>query len=180
MNWNALSPYVVPLLVAAILLRRAFRVQKAKRVRFASLWLFPLLLILVTWSSLAREQTLEIGAIVALLAAALGGGALGWFRVHALEFSVDPATGRVSARATQWGALLVVALIASRYLADLTFNKLGLAAGAGFVHATDAMLVFTTTALVARNIHTWIRARAALSAHRSELEAVGTAGRGNG
>lgn len=173
MNWNALSPYLVPLLVGAILLRRAMRAQKAKRVRFATLWIFPSLLLVVALSSIAREPAVGIGVVLAFVGAAAAGAAIGWYRVHTLEFSVDPEKGRITARANKWGALLVVGLIAVRYLADIALKKLGFAAGADLVHATDATMVFTAAMLVARAVHTWIRARAALAAHRRGISAPG-------
>lgn len=175
MNWSALSPYLVPLLVGAILLRRAMRAQKAKRVRFATLWIFPVLLLVVTLSSVAREPAVGLGVVVAFVGAAAAGAAIGWYRVHTLEFSVDPEKQRITARANQWGALLVVGLIALRYLADIALKKLGFTDGADLVHATDAMLVFTTGMLVARCIHTWMRARAALAAHRDGASAAAVA-----
>ncbi|MGH6887617.1 MAG: hypothetical protein ACREHF_00190 [Rhizomicrobium sp.] len=181
MNWHTLSPYLVPLLVAAIVLRRALRAQKAKRVRFATLWVFPALLLLVTAVSISREPAIGIGVVLAFAGAGAAGAAIGWYRVHTLEFSVDSETGRISARANRWGALLVVGLIALRYLADIALKKLGFTAGADLVHATDGMLVFTTAILVARSIHTWIRARAALAAHRSPQQTAGpTPQTGNG
>lgn len=168
MDWHALSPYLLPLLIAALLLRRAMRAQKPRTVRMTRLWLFPLLLLLVTAMSIAREPEFGIAVAIAFLAAGLAGGAIGWYRVHTLEFSLDAESGKVSARATRLGALLIVGLIGLRYLADLAIKKLGLNAGANLVHATDAMLVFTASTFVARSAHTWIRARALLSAHRRQ------------
>ena len=167
MDWHALSPYFVPLLIAALLLRRAMRAQKPRTVRMTRLWLFPILLLLVTAMSLAREPSPGILVVVAFVFAGLAGGAIGWYRVHTLEFSVDAESGKVSARATRLGALLIVGLIALRYLADLGMKKLGLTAGANLVHATDATLVFSTSMFVARSAHTWVRARALIAAHRS-------------
>jgi hypothetical protein len=176
MDWNALSPYILPLLVAAFLVRRAMREQKPKRVRFTRLWLFPAILLLVTWSSLARESA--PGFLVAtlfLLVIAIG-SAIGWYRVHTLEFSVDPDSGKVSARATQLGALLIVGLIALRWGAEFALKKLGPHAGTELVHASDAMLLLSTSMFVARSVHTWIRARALVAAHRETL--VTSAGTG--
>jgi hypothetical protein len=95
-----LAPYIVPLLVVAIILRRALRAQKPRAVRMQRLWIFPALLLFVTLNSLWHEGF--PGFVVALVfaAAATGGGAIGWFRVHTLEFSLDES-GKVSARATQ-------------------------------------------------------------------------------
>jgi len=160
MDWKIFGPYVVPLLVAAILLRRAMRAQKPRAVRMQRLWIFPAILVVATFLSLKREPPPGIGVMAAFLFACLAGGALGWFRVHTLEFMVDSESGAVSTRATRLGALLIVGLIALRYGADLAFKDLGLTAGANVVHVTDAMLIFSTSMFVARSIHTWIRARA--------------------
>jgi len=168
MDWKSLSPFLVPLLVAALLLRRALRVQKPKTVRMTRLWIFPVLLLLVTAMSLAREPQPGILLGIAFLAACVGGAAIGWFRVHTLEFSLDSESGKVSARATRLGALLIVGLIGLRYLADLALKGLGLTAGADLVRATDAMLIFSTSMFVARSVHTWIRARTLISAHRAQ------------
>jgi len=163
MHW--LSPLIVPLIVAAVLLRRALRPQKPKRVRFTLLWLLPALLLLVTISSVLSRPGPGILASIAWLMAMIGGGLLGWYRVHTLEFTVDSESGKVSARATQFGSILIVGLIALRYGADFIIKKLGL--GDGLVYATDAMLLFTTSMYVARSVHTWIRARALVVAHRA-------------
>jgi len=169
MDWNALSPYFIPLLVVAFLVRRAMREQKPKRVRFTRLWLFPAILLLVTWGSLSRESAPDflLGALFLLVIAI--GSAIGWYRVHTLEFSVDPESGKVSARATQLGALLIVGLIALRWGAEFALKKLGLNAGNDLVHASDAMLLLSTSMYVARSVHTWIRARALVAAHRTNL-----------
>jgi hypothetical protein len=162
MEWKIFAPYIVPLLIAAIILRRVMRVQKARTIRLQRLWIFPALLLAVTAMSLGRESSAGLVVYAAFLAAGSIGGAIGWYRVHTLEFSVDAESGKVSARATRLGALLVFGLIALRYLADLALKKLGFTAGNDLVHATDAMLVFSTSMFVARSVHTWIRARAAL------------------
>jgi hypothetical protein len=167
MDLHTLSPLFVPLIVAAILLRRAMREQKPKRVRFTRLWLFPALLLLVTIPSLLHGPTPGILASIAWVLAMVLGGLIGWYRVHTLEFSVDAESGKVSARATQFGAVLIVGLIALRYGADFVIKKLGLGTGESFVYFTDAMLLFSTSMFVARSVHTWIRARALVIAHKA-------------
>jgi len=166
-----LSPFIPPLLIAALVLRRAMRAQKPRTVRMTRLWIFPGLLAFVTLMSLWHEGFPGLLVALVFLVAAAGGGALGWFRVHTLEFSLDAESGQVSARATQLGALLIIGLIGLRYLADYAIKTFGLNAGANVVHATDATLLFSTSMLVARSIHTWIRAHALIAAHkRSVLE----------
>lgn len=169
-----LSPFIAPLLVGALLVRRAMRVQKPQTVRTTRLWIFPGLLLLVTLMSVWHEGFPGILVSLVFIIAAVAGAAIGWFRVHTLEFSLDAESGKVSARATQLGALLIVGLIAIRYLGDYAVKTFGLTAGLKFLHATDATLLFSTAMLVARSIHTWIRARELIAAHRGAgLQTVG-------
>jgi hypothetical protein len=161
-----LSPLIAPLLVAALVLRRAMRAQKPRTVRTTRLWIFPGLLVFVTVMSLWHEGFPGVLVGLVFLAAAAAGAAIGWFRVHTLEFSLDAESGQVSARATQLGALLIVGLIGLRYLADYAIKTFGLSAGANVIHATDATLLFSTSMLVARSVHTWIRAQALIAAHK--------------
>ncbi|HEX3431428.1 MAG TPA: hypothetical protein VHT03_11135 [Rhizomicrobium sp.] len=130
------------------------------------LWMFPGLLLLVTVTSLWHERFPGFLVALVFLASSAAGGAIGWFRVHTLEFSLDAESGEVSARATQFGALVIVGLIGLRYLADYAIKTFGLNAGANVIHATDATLIFSTSMLVARSAHTWIKARALVAAHR--------------
>jgi hypothetical protein len=169
MDLHTLSPLIVPLIVAVVLLRRAMREQKPKRVRFTRLWLFPALLLLVTIPSLMNGPTPGILASLAWLVAMVVGGLIGWYRVHTLEFTLDAESGKVSARATQFGALLLVGLIALRYGAEFLVKNLGLGTGEGFVYFTDAMLLFSTSMFVARSVHTWIRAKALVVAHKAAV-----------
>lgn len=169
-----LSPFIAPLIIGALLVRRAMRMQKPQTVRTTRLWIFPALLLLVTLMSLWHEGLPDILVSLVFIVAAAAGGAIGWFRVHTLEFSLDAESGKVSARATQLGALLIVGLIAIRYLGDYAIKTFGLSAGLKFLHATDATLLFSTAMLLARSVHTWIRARELIAAHRGA--ALQTAG----
>lgn len=162
-----LSPFIAPLLIGALLLRRAMRVQKPQTVRTIRMWIFPGLLLLVTVMSLWHEGFPGILVTLLFIVATAAGGAIGWFRVHTLEFSLDAESGRVSSRATQFGVLLIVGLIAIRYLGDYAIKAFGLTAGLKLLHATDATLLFSTSMLVARSIHTGIKARALIAAHRA-------------
>src|SRR5215469_6375659 len=129
MDWKTLSPYILPLLIAALLFRRVMRAQKPQTIRIERLWIFPLLLTVVTAMSLAREPAPNFLVLIAFMAAALIGAAIGWFRVHTLEFSLDAESGKVAARATQFGALLILALIVLRMGADMAFKQFGLSTG---------------------------------------------------
>jgi hypothetical protein len=166
MDWHILSPLFLPLLGVAFLLRRAMRDQKPKRVRFTLLWLFPGVLFIVTLSSVLNGSQPGILASFVWLVAMVLGGLVGWYRVHTLEFTLDKESGKVSARATQFGALLIVGLVVLRYGLEYIVKKLGLGRGEGVIYATDAILLFSTAMYIARSVHTWIQARALVIAHR--------------
>jgi hypothetical protein len=159
MSW--IGPYIVPLVLAALVLRRMIKTQKARPVRFWRLWLMPAIMVLVALGTLFSSFP-GIVALLFFILAAGAGGALGWFRVHTLEFSTDPETGAVHTKGTPLSAVLFVGLFAARWgLKDL-FHNTGLAAATSFVHWTDAGLMFTASLLAAQSAHTWVRARALL------------------
>ena len=119
MDWKQIGPYLLPLLVAAILARRMMRAQKPRTVRLGRLWLLPALLLFATWTTLAHEELPGIvsgivSVLVFVVATALG-GLIGWFRVHTLEFTRDAGTGKITSRGSQLDVLFVVGLIAVRY-----------------------------------------------------------------
>jgi hypothetical protein len=61
---------------------------------------------------------------------------------------------------------LIIGLIGLRYLAEFGIRQFGLNAGARLIHASDATLIFSTAMLLARGVHTWIKARALIAAHK--------------
>src|SRR5579863_527081 len=130
MSW--IGPYIIPLIVAAILVRRLIREQKPRTVRLGRLWLMPALLLLVTLASLNHEPTPGfVASAVFVLAVGLG-GLIGWYRVHTLEFSRDEETGKITSRGSQFDALIVLGLIALRYGLDALLKNMSMAAGPGF------------------------------------------------
>ena len=70
----------------------------------------------------------------------------------------------------------IVGLVGLRYLVDFAVKSFGLNAGGNLVQATDATLIFSTSMLVARSAHTWIRARALIDAHRQSALSAGECG----
>jgi hypothetical protein len=159
MSW--IGPYLVPLVIAALVLRRMIKTQKSRPVRFWRLWLIPSILVFIALATLFSSFPGFIALLFMVLAAAAG-GALGWFRVHTLQFSTDPETGAVHSKGTPLSAVLFVGLFAARWGLKSVFQDTGLAAATSFVHWTDAGLMFTASLLAAQSAHTWVRARAVL------------------
>ena len=95
MNWQQVTPYIVPLLVVMLIARRAFRAQTPKRVRPSRLWIGPVYvaaaMALVLWQS---PMPGAFGMMLFAIGAMVGGG-VGYLRALHQEFSIDPETGNV-------------------------------------------------------------------------------------
>jgi membrane protein CcdC involved in cytochrome C biogenesis len=148
MDWKVVAPYVIPLLVVALLARRVMKSQRPSVVRVERLWIFPVILLVLVGLTLSRETTPSLVWIVAFALVAAAGGAFGWFRVHTLEFSLDPETGAVSSKSTAFGAILLVALLLFRYAIKYFLNDAGIR-GVEVARWTDGALIFSASMLIA-------------------------------
>ncbi len=158
MDWKQLTPYIVPLLIVALLARRVMRAQKAQAVKMHRLWIVPAILLVMTALTLANGPKPSILAGLAFCVAAVAGGALGWYRVHTLEFSVDPESGAVLSKSTPFGAFLLVGLLLFRYVVKFALSDEGIK-GVDLVLFTEGGLLFSGGMMIAQSVHTWVRAR---------------------
>jgi hypothetical protein len=156
--WKQLTPYIVPLFVAALIVRRSGR---AKKVRLVRMWIIPAFLGLALVATLSSEPAPGPLVIVGFLVAAFVGGGLGYLRASHLHLSIDPKTGEVSSRATTIGTLLIVFLFMARFGLKQAFPELSAPhhhhGGAGIVQWSDIFLTFTVAMLIAQTV--WIQNR---------------------
>ena len=157
MEWKQFAPYLVPLLIMAVLARRVIRAQQARPVKTGRLWIYPLVLVALTILTLSHEPAPTMLVVVAFAVVALAGGVLGWFRVHTLEFSIDPETNVVHSKASPLGAILLVGLLVFRQVLKYVLNDEGVK-GVDLVHWTDGALIFTAVMFAAQSAHTWVKA----------------------
>ena len=158
MNGKELAPYIVPLVAVALLGWRLVRAQRSRTIRPGRLWVLPAFLLTMTGLTLAKEPAPTLTVIAAFLLAAAAGGALGWFRVHTLEFSVDSETNAITSKSTPLGAVILVALLLFRYAIKYVLHDEGVR-GVELVRWTDGALIFSASMLIAQSAHTWVRAR---------------------
>ncbi|MGD0189189.1 MAG: CcdC protein domain-containing protein [Rhizomicrobium sp.] len=158
MDWKQLAPYLAVLLAVALFARRLIRSQSPRAVRTSRLWIFPAILLVLTGVTLVTGPRPPLIALAAFVAAACAGGALGWFRVHTLEFSVDPESGAVMSKSTPFGAFLIVGLLLFRYALRYFEAELGIR-GPQLLLWTEGLLLFLAAMMVAQSIHTWVQAR---------------------
>lgn len=168
--WHEIVPYVVPLVVLALILRRGLKSRPSK-LRLGALWLMPVLIALATASLLAGSPPPTAIWIAGFIFALALGLPLGWLRARHMEIAVDPETGTLTSKATPIGTLLVVALFLVRFALKLAFPQLDTQPGAHPAGPallwTDAALLFSTGLVWGRAVTTWLRARPLLLDHRT-------------
>jgi membrane protein CcdC involved in cytochrome C biogenesis len=158
------APYIVPLIVAAIMIRRS---MQARKVNTSRMWLRPVVLLFMLAGALAYAPMPGVIAIAAFLAAAAAGVALGVYMASHQHLTIDEETGHVSSRTSMIGTLLVLGLFAVRFGAKLVFPEL---ANPGHSHsmmtqAANGLLVFTVAVLIAQTMSVWRRTQPMIAAH---------------
>ena len=157
-------PYLVPLLVAALIVRRSGR---TRRISLNRIWIAPGIFVLMTVGALATEPVPGLAVIAVFIAAALAGGGLGYLGAHHQQLSIDPETGKISSRATAIGTLLVLGLFLFRFALKLVYPQMGTygPAGSPVTQTANGLLIFTVAMLIVRSIAIWNRAQPLLAAH---------------
>lgn len=172
-----IGPYLVPLLVIALVARRLIR-NKPQKVKHGRLFILPALLAAAAVLTLSETPFPGVFWIAAYIVAAALGAGIGYLTSHHREFTLDAETNEIMARATPVGSIIFAALFAVRYGLKLLFPELsgGQAYGspaalhhpAGDVIGwTDAGLVFSAAMILATAVTTWLRTRHLAAARKT-------------
>ncbi len=176
-----LAPYLVPLLVIALVARRLIR-NKPQKVKPGRLFVMPAIVTFGTGFML--QQTGWPGLLWLLVygAAAVAGGAVGYLTGRHRHFTLDEH-GEIMARATPIGTVIFAALFALRFGLKLLFPQLNggtqpygpappnFHPAASVIGWTDAGLVFSTAMLLATAATTWLRTRHLAAERRARKSA---------
>jgi ABC-type Na+ efflux pump permease subunit len=163
-----LMPYVLPLLVVVLVMRRLIR-NEPRKVTPRRLFVLPLILAFAAFLTL--KQSPAPGAVWLLifaLAAMLGAG-VGYLSGRHREFSLDTESGEIMGRATPIGSIIFAALFVLRSGLKLAFPQLNATQAYGHsamahpaasaIGWTEAGLVFSTAMILATAVTTWLRTR---------------------
>jgi hypothetical protein len=161
---HSILPYVIPLLLVVLILRRSGRPRGVNPKR---MWISPLIFSTLALSALVAEPFPGFLALLAFLAAAVLGAGLGYLRALHQNLTIDPKTGKISSQATTLGSFLILALFVVRFGLKLAFP--GVAShghtGADVTLGTSILLVFTVAMMVTQTVLIWSRTRPLLAAH---------------
>lgn len=161
---------VGPLLtLTLVLLVRLRRRQDEKPLSGRFLWLPPLIYLAAVIAMLVRDRPTLSGWL--LLLAGLGLGAtVGWFRGRLFALRIDPASGAVLRRRSRAAVLLLIGIVAVRFLANLWIGPAADPSSGGeqALLATDFMLGCVFGLLLVTRIEIALRAQRLRAAHRVE------------
>jgi hypothetical protein len=169
MDWKQLAPFVLPLLIVAMIARRAMRAQTPQRVRPGRLWIQPLYLGVAMALVFSNAPAPGLWGILLLAVGAAAGIGVGYLRALHQEFSIDPETGNVMAKGTPVAAILFIGLFVVRFGLDYMIKG-----GARVpVHSaqlllyTDTMMFFAFAMSAASAWEIWRRTRPLIAEHRA-------------
>jgi hypothetical protein len=172
------GPYLIPLLVIALVARRLIR-NKPQKVKASRLFIMPALLTMAAIGTLGATPFPGVFWVIADIAAAAAGAGVGYLSGHHREFALDPETDEIMSRATPIGTMLFGALFAVRFGLKTLFPQLAggsaYASPSAIAHHpaanvigwTDAGLVFSTAMILATAATTWLRTRHLVAERRA-------------
>jgi hypothetical protein len=158
------APYIVPLIFAALILRRS---MQARKVNTGSMWIRPIILLVMLGGALAYAPAPGVIAIIGFFAAAAAGVGFGAYMASHQHLTIDEKTGHISSRSSLIGTLLFLGLFGVRFGAKLVFPELSQPGHAAtpLTQAADGLLVFTVAVLITQTVSIWQRTRPLLAAH---------------
>ena len=152
----ALLPFVI---IAVVLALRMRSMNKERPLKIGTLWVVPVLYLLIAGSMLFTLAPTPLGW--GLLLAGLGlGVALGWHRGKLIRIDRNVETGELSQKASPLAMLLLVVLVLLKLGARAIFGDTAAGhPGSGAMLLTDAFIGFALGLLSATRLELYLRAR---------------------
>ena len=167
MDISKLLQTVLPILIIGLVLAFRFRSMSKKRpLNTARLWIAPAILVGIALVTIIAHPPGILGLSLCFMALVFG-GLLGWHRGKMMRIERDPETGQLTQSASPAAMILLVAIIAVRYVARSYFEgqptpgKLD----ENTLLVTDVLLSFAVAMIAMTRVEMGIRARAILAAN---------------
>ena len=159
-------PYILPLLILALILRRNLRARTLKMER---LWVYPAILILATGSIMSSERLPGLVALTGFAVALAVGGLIGWYRGRLTHITIDPATHEFTSRASVAGTILIGVVFALRYgvrMAMAGGGPLPWGMHLDVAGITDGLMLFLVAMMSVQRIEMFLRCQKLLNEAR--------------
>ena len=167
MDISNLLQTLLPILVIGLVLAFRFRSMSKKRpLNTARLWIAPAILVGIALLTIIAHPPGVLGISLCFMALIFG-GLLGWHRGKLMRIERDPETGQLTQSASPAAMILLVAIIAVRFVARRYFegqptpSKLD----ENTLLMTDVLLSFAVAMIAMTRVEMGIRARAILAAN---------------
>jgi len=166
-QYQPLLPYLIPLLILLLIVRRGLT---ARKIKIERMWVLPALLIFAGGSMFAQAHIPTPLILGELIAAAVAGAVVGWYRGRLTHITIDPATHDLTSKTSPVGVVLIAVLFAARYGIRLAFPDLSASHGslesqAGAI--ADALTLFGIGAIVVQRLEMWLRCQRLLAEART-------------
>ncbi|MEO6580037.1 MAG: hypothetical protein ABIN83_02655 [Sphingomicrobium sp.] len=153
---------IAPVVVIVIVLALRFRsMSKERPLNPGTLWVLPVILVGLAAFMLATSPLSAIGLSIGAVALVVG-GLIGWQRGKLIHILRDPATGKLTQRASPAAMILLIAIIGLRYVLRAYFDATPGADGKLSEQAliiTDALLLFAVGLIAMTRVEMALRAR---------------------
>ncbi|HPA39099.1 MAG TPA: DUF1453 family protein [Phenylobacterium sp.] len=161
----AALPYILPLVVLAIIMIRGTR---PRTLVIERLWIQPLMLMVLGGLVVFIQGAPSPMGMVLLPLALIAGAGLGWWRGRLTRLSVDPETHTVTSQVSPVGLALLGGIFLLRFGLRAYAMKNPGALHASLADITDAMLLIAVGLVCAQRLEVWIRARALIAEARAK------------
>lgn len=156
---KGLIQYLLPVIIMVVIMGLRMRsMARARPLNAKAMWVLPLLIVAVALLTLFAHPPSVAGWGICGVALAAG-CAIGWYRGKMIHIWRDGETGQLMQKASPWAMLLLIGIVAARYMMRSYF---GANPGAGpmtgqAVLVTDALLLFAVGLLAATRVEMTIR-----------------------
>lgn len=162
-------PYLVPLLILVLILRRNLR---SRSLRMERLWLYPAILILAAAGVMRGGPVPGAVALAGYAVALVVGGAIGWYRGRLTQITIDPKTHEFTSRASIAGTILIGVVFAVRYGVRMAMESHGqltwpLGGRLDVAAITDGLMLFLVGMVSLQRIEMYLRCQKLLGEARA-------------
>lgn len=163
MSPQQILPIAIPIAVLAIILMRN---RRPRPLNLHLMWIVPLLVIVGIGMGLyfTPHEPFGVWAYVGFALALVLGGVAGWWRGRTIDIHRDTETGRLMAKPSPLGLILIVGLLIARRSLDAYLIANAEAWHLNAVAVTDAFMLFAVGLVVVQRIEMFVRGRAIMAA----------------
>jgi hypothetical protein len=160
-NWvTTLIPFVV---IAVVLALRFRSMSKERPLNLSTLWLIPVVYLLLAGSMLVTLPPPPLGWALAFAGLAVGAVA-GWYRGKTIRIERGPGSNELRQKASPLAMVLIAALVVLKIGARSIFGETAVTQpGSSALLLTDAFLGFALGLLSATRLELYLRGKRLLS-----------------